>query len=337
MTETNAEPETRPGGHRKALRPRKRHRRTIFVTVAILALIAIGTTLILNHTSARRAAGAGGTVPYLGVFEPDAPESFADIDQLAHAIGRQPNLVSYYSHWLEPFQSGFATSAEDRGDTAVVQIAPGNYSLKSIASGRYDSYLRSYAGAVKAFGAHLILSFGHEMNGSWYSWGYRHASPRAFVAAWRHIVTVFRAQGARNLTWLWTVNIIGKPNLIPAPGPWWPGKAYVNWVGIDGYFWYKAAEFNTVFAPTIVYVRQLTHDPILIAETGAEPAVGQASKINDLFGGARTFGLLGFIWFDDDSVSAAKPGEALNWRLTPAALATLGQDARTFLKRSRSP
>ena len=68
-------------------------------------------------------------------------------------------------------------------------------SLAAIASGRYDAYLRSYAAAVKAFGSQVILSFGHEMNGYWYSWGYRHTSPAAFVAAWRHIVTVFRAVG----------------------------------------------------------------------------------------------------------------------------------------------
>ena len=32
----------------------------------------------------------------------------------------------------------------------------------------------------------------------------RHAA--TFVAAWRHIVTLFRAEGADNVTWLWTVN-----------------------------------------------------------------------------------------------------------------------------------
>ena len=43
----------------------------------------------------------------------------------------------------------------------------------------------------------VILSFGHETNGNWYSWAYRHASQQAaFVAAWRHIVSVFRTIGA---------------------------------------------------------------------------------------------------------------------------------------------
>ena len=57
------------------------------------------------------------------------------------------------------------------------------------------------------------------MNGTWYSWGYRHTSPAVFVAAWRHIVTVFRAAGARNVTWLWTINIIQCRCRIAASGP----------------------------------------------------------------------------------------------------------------------
>ena len=55
------------------------------------------------------------------------------------------------------------------------------------------------------------------MNGTWYSWGYQHTSPAAFVAAWRHIVTVFRAVGAWNVTWLWTVNVIQLRQHIPSP------------------------------------------------------------------------------------------------------------------------
>lgn len=37
---------------------------------------------------------------------------------------------------------------------------------------------------------------GSEMNGNWEAWGYTHASPADYIAAWRHAVTVFRAAGA---------------------------------------------------------------------------------------------------------------------------------------------
>ena len=70
-----------------------------------------------------------------------------------------------------------------------------------------------------------------------------------FVAAWRHIVTLFRQPGADNVTWLWTVQKDG-----PGTGPiasWWPGAQYVTWVGIDGYYYRSSDTFASVFGQTI--------------------------------------------------------------------------------------
>jgi hypothetical protein len=268
-------------------------------------------------------------VRYLGIYVPDAPNSYADLNQFAQEIGRQPNLVTYYSHWLDPFQAAFARSATAHGATILVQIDPKNISLARIADGSFDTYLRSYAAAVKAYGTKVVLSFGHEMNGDWYSWGYQHTSAATFVAAWRHVVTTFRAAGATNATWLWTINIIDKDGpIIPNPAPWWPGSSYVTWVGIDGYYYTSSQTFAQIFGPTIVDVRTLTSDPILIAETGASTAADQSAKVTNLFAGIQAYGLLGFVWFDADDTS-----QGLDWRLNgSAALAAYRQDAQTFMK-----
>jgi mannan endo-1,4-beta-mannosidase len=269
-------------------------------------------------------------VRYLGVYEPDAPGSYSGVDQFAQAIGGQPNLVTYYSPWLEPFKVGFATSAAKHGATLLVQMDATNISLAAIASGRYDAYLRSYAAAVKTFGTHVILSFGHEMNGSWYTWGYQHTSAAVFVAAWQHIVTVFRTLGTGNVTWLWTVNIIDTIDKhIPNPGPWWPGSRYVNWVGIDGYYYSPSWEFGSLFGPTIVAVRELTRDPILISETGAAPTASQPAKITDLFAGVQAYGLLGFVWYDANDPHHA----ALRWRISdPKAFAAFHRGVKAFMR-----
>ena len=76
----------------------------------------------------------------------------------------------------------------------------------------------TWPATARRTGRAVIIGFGHEMNGYWYSWGYRHTSPAVFVAAWRHIVTVFRQQGADNVTWLWTVNIIDTARWHSVPG-----------------------------------------------------------------------------------------------------------------------
>ena len=138
----------------------------------------------------------------------------------------------------------------------LVQIDARNTSLTSITQGQYDGYWRSYADKVKTFGRPVILSFDHEMNGSWYPWGYKHESPAAFVAAWRHIVTIFREQGADNVTWLWTVNIVDGLSDVTDPAPWWPGSSYVNWVGIDGYYYSRSTLFPSLFGGTIAHIRE---------------------------------------------------------------------------------
>jgi mannan endo-1,4-beta-mannosidase len=264
---------------------------------------------------------------YLGLYAAPAPASYAGITSFTMATGVRPDLALYYSGWYEPFLASFATAAARHGAVPVVQIDPTGISLAAIASGHFDTYLRSYATTVRSYRRPVVLSFGHEMNARWYTWGYRHTSPAVFVAAWRHIVRVFRSVRARNVTWMWTINTVNpEPDATRAPAAWWPGSSYVDWVGIDGYFHTSSAQFTSVFGPTIVDVRELTNDPILISETGAAPNTGQPAKIASLFAGVHAYGLLGFVWFD-----AIGNGD---YRITsPAALAAIRRDAKTFGKR----
>jgi len=197
---------------------------------------------------------------------------------------------------------------------------PANVSLAAIASGAYDTYLRAFADAVRSYHHPVIVGFGHEMNGWWFSWGYRHTSPQTFVAAWRHIVTLFRGLGARNVTWMWTVNVMHAGRSIAHPAPWWPGSKYVTWVGLDGYYYQPSWKFVSLFGPTIAAIREFTHAPMLIAETSAAPTTNQPAKIADLFAGIRLYGLLGFVWFNSVHI--------VDWRLTtPGAIAALRRGA----------
>jgi hypothetical protein len=266
---------------------------------------------------------------YLGVYMPGVPGSYAPVESFAAAAGRQPDLALYYSGWHERFQSAFAAAASSHGSTPLVQIDPQGISLADIAAGLYDTYLDSYALAVAAYGHPVVIGFGHEMNGDWYHWGYRHVSPALFVLAWRHIHNVFNTRGARNVTWLWTVSVVGGPNVSPLAS-WWPGRDFVNWVGIDGYYVNPTDTFSRVFAPTIAQVRQVTPDPVLLAETGAAAGAGKSAKVADLFEGIRARGLLGFVYFDVNMHGAS--GYTQNWQLEddPAAVDVFRRLAATL-------
>ena len=98
---------------------------------------------------------------------------------------------------------------------------------------------------------------------------------------------------------LWTVNIIKTAHgQIPSPAAWCPGRSYVTWVGIDAYYLDPSWRFVSTFGPTIIAVRELTGDPIIIAETSVKPVADRPAKMADLFAGVRTYGLLGFVWFN---------------------------------------
>jgi mannan endo-1,4-beta-mannosidase len=270
---------------------------------------------------------------YLGVYEGSdtTPGEYAQVEQFAQAVGRQPNIVMYYSSWGEPFSLSFAQTALQNGATLLVTLDPTSTSCAAIAAGLQDAFLESYAESVKAFGHPVIISFGHEMNGIWYPWGWTNTPPAQFVQAWRHVVDVFRQVGADNVTWLWTINAVSSYE-----GPladYWPGASYVTWVGLDAYYYEPGDDFSSVFGSSVAAIRQVTDEPILIAETAIGQVTGQAATIPGLFAGVSATGLLGFVWYDqaqDDGIYHQ------DWRLedNPAAVAAFRAGVAAYLPQS---
>jgi mannan endo-1,4-beta-mannosidase len=274
--------------------------RLVLVAVAIAAAAVVFAVSRGGSSpfgpAAARASMPTGLASYLGVYEAGAPATYQRVAEFTKVAGTRPNLVGYYGGWGERFATSFAETAHRNGAVTILQWDPTGASVPMITTGRYDGYLRSFADSVRNFAYPVVIGFGHEMNATWYPWGYGHVPPSTFVAAWQHIVTVFRGQGADNVTWLWTINAD-----LSGTGPiasWWPGPAYVTWVGIDGYYYRPSDTFASVFGPTIAQVRTLTGKPVLLSETAVGPGAGQSAKIPGLFAGIRQYQMLGLVWFD---------------------------------------
>ena len=279
------------------MRPRLVTLVAVVIAVASIALALIG---LIRFSSAKSPAVDASlpTAPasYLGVYAAGPPQRYGPVARFTTTIGKQPNLVGYYSGWPEQFATSFAETVHQRDAVPLVQMDPTDASVAAIAAGEYDDYLRSFARGAREFGHAVVIGFGHEMNASWYSWGYRHVKASTFVAAWRHIVSLFRTQGADNVTWLWTIN-----QDLKSTGPlvsWWPGARYVTWVGIDGYYYRPSDTFASVFGRTIAQVRAFTRKPVLLSETAAGAGADQAAKVRDLFMGMHEYQVLGLVWFD---------------------------------------
>jgi Glycosyl hydrolase family 26 len=313
-------------------------RLVLLVAVAIAAAaIAFAASRVISSSPRHGTAGTSlPTAPasYLGVYEPGSPQAFQPVEDFAKVAGARPNIVGYFSGWAEPFARSFAERVRRHGAVTIVQIDPTYASVHGIATGAYDGYLRSYADSVRDFGHPVVIGFGHEMNADWYTWGYRHVPAPTFVAAWRHVVTLFRRQGASNVTWLWTLQAD-----TTATGPlrsWWPGARYVTWVGIDGYYYRPSDTFARVFGKTIAQVRGFTRKPVLLSETAAGPRAGQATKINNLFTGMRQYTTLGLVWFD---MTQHQGIYHQDWRIedSPQAELAFRQSVRGKLALTRAP
>jgi mannan endo-1,4-beta-mannosidase len=147
------------------------------------------------------------------------------------------------------------------------------------------------------------------------------------VAAWRHVVRLFRDEGASNVTWMWTVNAINAYS--PSLRPWWPGKAWVNWVGIDGYYYYATDTFASVFGLAIAQIRTFTNTPVMIAETAVGNTPDRETQIGDLLAAVRADHMLGLVWFNEAQNDGIYHQD---WRLQddPAALAAFKAAARRY-------
>lgn len=265
---------------------------------------------------------------YLGVIGPS-------LASFGKATGVRPNLTVVYVAFGEPFPAGFVRQDAEAGAQTLVELLPRRTSLHAVADGSQNTYLLDFAEAAKASGDAVLMSFAPEADGSWYPWGVPNSSPAAYIAAWRHVHNVFASAGAANVTWVWQMSTLqGSRNLPATLASLWPGSAYVNIVGLDGYYYLPGATFQSVFGVTLKEIRQITRDPVLITETAAGTDIGQAAKVAELFAGIRKWHLLGMVWFDRDQAPRRATLYRQDWSLedNPAALAAFRMAAKEYLR-----
>ncbi|GAA3623877.1 glycosyl hydrolase [Kineosporia mesophila] len=131
---------------------------------------------------------------------------------------------------------------KDASQTLVISSAPfpegPGYSLAACAAGRYDTYWNAFGqnAADSGMSQRTVIRLAWEFNGTWVDWAaYR---PQTFVKCWRRIFTAAEAK-APKLRWDWTVNR-GVGDALSDATKAWPGKKYVDFVGIDTYDGYPA-------------------------------------------------------------------------------------------------
>ena len=239
---------------------------------------------------------------YYGVHVPGWLNDISSITAFESRAQKAVSIVMWYQGWgitdgSQNFQTTWMENVRAHGAIPLVTWEPWlytngvnqpAYSLQNIINGAFDSYLTQWARDSKAWGYPYFLRFAHEMNGNWYSWSEQANGnhPGDYARAWRHIHDLFATNGVTNVTWVWSPNISYSGSLPLAE--LYPGNAYVDWIGIDGYNWgsltgHHWQTFAEVFQPTYQQVLALaTGKPLMIAETACTEVGGnKAAWISD--------------------------------------------------------
>ena len=214
----------------------------------VLCLITIASTIYVvnNRQSELRKPVAPiekNDIFLTGIFAPATSNGLTSMP-LVESYGARFDLISLYVAWgdkgngrfpkplvdsiynagaypmitWEPWQNLFASHNMDAKDTKV---------FKKITDGQYDFYLKEFARDIRELDRPVFLRFAHEADNPFYPWsGKGLNSAEEFKAAWKYVHTYFVKQGTSNVIWVWNP---WKPAAVKS---YFPGREYVDWIGI---------------------------------------------------------------------------------------------------------
>jgi hypothetical protein len=274
-------------------------------------------------------------------FEKEFPGCVSGIISADYASLKLPTgFRHFYLAWGDHFPA--AELMRSRHENSILVLTwepyfkktPERSLLAAIAAGKYDAYMVSMAASIKQYGRPVLLRWGHEPNGDWYSWsGAKNGNtPEMYIQAWRRMAALVRAKGGPRVKLVFSVNGEDKPvedwNLFEN---YYPGAEHVDAVGLDIYNWGNSQEWSSWRRPNEIlkdpYRRALAmapDKPLFLSEvaSGSEGGVKSVWLVRLLYRlESRYTAVKGFMWFDYEKEA--------DWRLSsdPASADTYARAA----------
>lgn len=249
-----------------------------------------------------RASGRGGAVPapagkvLLGSYLALGGRNLRQSLSLRRGqLDREQRIV----HRFYPWDGYVPTSEPEIAKSSTLMVSWHGAPYAGILAGRSDANIRTVARKLRTMKRPVLLRWGWEMNGDWFEWGgpQNGQNPANYVKAWKRLHRIFGEQGADNVSWVWSPNWNSSPNVSwNRVQKYYPGDAYVDWVGISGYNFYDETP-STLFEPvTKLYGAR---KPIILSETAA--VRNKAKWIKQLHTWVEKTPAVGaVVWFDTD-------------------------------------
>ena len=228
------------------------------VGIFLLATLASGAELVKKLKVPERGVYLGA---YLDGGDAEDKVSREAIDAYDKRVGKSQAIIAFSSFWgRQSFPRKQADLVAGYGALPLIYWSPWDepyiqdrgpdrFSLLSIVAGKWDGYIDRWADEAKAYGKPLLVSWGLEMNGTWFPWsgcfyggekkvknGSGYVAAELYKKCYRHVVGRVRARGVGNIQWVFHANDYSSPwedwNLMPS---YYPGGDVVDWLGMSVY------------------------------------------------------------------------------------------------------
>jgi beta-mannanase len=199
------------------------------------------------------------TGAYLDFGETEDAVTLEQIEDFESAVGKHQAIIASSSYWGEQnFPRRSLDIISRHGSIPLIfwspwdkpydeDRPPDKFALTAIVDGDWDAYIDKWADGAKEFQRPFFVSWGLEMNGTWFPWsawfygernteaGHR-IGAELYKKAYRHVVDRVRARGVTNILWVF------QPNNQSSPTEAWnrlvdyyPGDDYVDWLAMSAY------------------------------------------------------------------------------------------------------
>ncbi len=228
--------------------------------------------------------------------------SGAAIEKFQIEAGKKIAWAYFSDHWINgeirfPFEN--VAVCKRAGVIPYIRMSPWSemehnrqdplISMQKIIDGGFDSPLRSWARSARESGTPIMIEFGPEVNGRWFPWNgkwnggeisTRYGDPKIpdgperFRDAYRHVIDLFREEGADDITWILHVDAAWSPEQSwNELRHYYPGDDYIDWIGVS-VFGRQLPQNNWILFPKVLksflpqIERAAPSKPILISEFG---------------------------------------------------------------------